>query len=103
MNKQYNKYKSNMNTTNMNEFLDTLDQLTVYNYENLKLPLMVKFNGEEGVDAGGVQKEFFYLIIRQIFDPSYGKNWLFVFSYFSLFSLSLSLFLYLLPIYFSFF
>jgi len=39
---------------------------------NLKKQLKVKFVGEEGVDEGGVQKEFFQLIIRQIFDPQYG-------------------------------
>jgi len=32
----------------------------------------VKFHGEEGIDAGGVQKEFFQLIMREIFDPRYG-------------------------------
>jgi ubiquitin-protein ligase E3 A len=31
----------------------------------------VHFVGEEGVDEGGVQKEFFQLLIRQIFDPAY--------------------------------
>jgi ubiquitin-protein ligase E3 A len=28
--------------------------------------------GEEGVDEGGVQKEFFQLIVREIFDSKYG-------------------------------
>jgi ubiquitin-protein ligase E3 A len=28
--------------------------------------------GEEGVDEGGVQKEFFQLLIRQVFDPAGG-------------------------------
>ena len=34
--------------------------------------LKVKFKGEQGVDEGGVRKEFFILLIRQIFDPNYG-------------------------------
>ena len=38
---------------------------------NLKKELKVKFIGEEGVDSGGVKKEFFQLIVRQIFDPAY--------------------------------
>ncbi|KAG1468517.1 hypothetical protein G6F56_003790 [Rhizopus delemar] len=36
------------------------------------LQLRVQFLGEEGVDEGGVQKEFFQLIVREIFDPKYG-------------------------------
>lgn len=39
--------------------------------EELKKPLKVSFVGEEGVDEGGVRKEFFQLIVRQIFDVSF--------------------------------
>jgi ubiquitin-protein ligase E3 A len=38
---------------------------------NFKKELKVKFLGEEGADSGGVRKEFFQLIIRELFDPSY--------------------------------
>lgn len=34
--------------------------------------LQVQFIGEEGVDEGGVTKEFFQLLLRDIFDPDYG-------------------------------
>lgn len=34
--------------------------------------LQVKFLGEEGVDEGGVQKEFFSLLLRQLLSPDYG-------------------------------
>ena len=34
--------------------------------------MKVEFEGEPGVDEGGVQKEFFQLLIREIFDPGYG-------------------------------
>ncbi|KAJ1478636.1 hypothetical protein T484DRAFT_1629602, partial [Baffinella frigidus] len=34
--------------------------------------VQVIFKGEEGIDEGGVQKEFFQLIIRQTFDLNYG-------------------------------
>ena len=40
--------------------------------EDLKKPLKVHFIHEDGVDEGGVQKEFFQLIVRDIFDPMYG-------------------------------
>ena len=33
-------------------------------------PLKVKFVGEEGIDAGGVTKEYFQLITRQLLDPT---------------------------------
>jgi hypothetical protein len=39
---------------------------------NFKKTLKVKFVGEQGIDEGGVKKEFFLLLIRQIFDPDYG-------------------------------
>ena len=39
---------------------------------DLKKPLKVKFLGEEGVDEGGVQKEFFQLLVRQCFNAEFG-------------------------------
>jgi hypothetical protein len=42
---------------------------------DLKKPLRVKFKGEEGVDEGGVQKEFFQLITRALFvDPELSEH-----------------------------
>lgn len=32
----------------------------------------MKFSGEEAEDAGGVRKEFFMLLLREILDPKYG-------------------------------
>ncbi|KAJ7562478.1 hypothetical protein O6H91_03G070600 [Diphasiastrum complanatum] len=40
--------------------------------DNLKKPLKVQFVGEEGVDEGGVQKEFFQLVVRELFNVKYG-------------------------------
>lgn len=34
--------------------------------------VQVVFEGEEGVDAGGVTKEFFQLLSQALFDPSFG-------------------------------
>ncbi len=39
---------------------------------NFKKQLKVKFIGEQGIDEGGVKKEYFLLLIRQIFNPEYG-------------------------------
>ena len=32
----------------------------------------MEFEGEEGLDYGGVRKEFFQLVLRDLFDPKYG-------------------------------
>ena len=50
---------------------DTLLQMGMRK-DDLKKPLKVQFVGEDGIDEGGVQKEFFQLIFAQIFDVSYG-------------------------------
>ena len=50
---------------------DTLLQMSMRK-DDLKKPLKVQFVGEDGIDEGGVQKEFFQLIFAQIFDVSYG-------------------------------
>lgn len=49
---------------------DTLGQLSTA--DEMRRPLKVKFIGEEGVDEGGVQKEFFLLVVRELFDAKYG-------------------------------
>lgn len=49
---------------------DALNQLSSQD-NSLKKPLRVKFTGEDGVDEGGVKKEFFYLLIEQLFNPNY--------------------------------
>ncbi|KAA0721997.1 putative E3 ubiquitin-protein ligase HERC3 [Triplophysa tibetana] len=51
---------------------DALRELTVYNDIDLKKPLKVIFDGEEAVDAGGVTKEFFLLLLKELMDPIYG-------------------------------
>jgi hypothetical protein len=51
---------------------DALQQLAACRAEELKRPLKVHFEGEEGIDEGGVQKEFFQIIIRELFDVNFG-------------------------------
>uniref|UniRef100_A0A6Q2ZKW2 HECT domain-containing protein n=1 Tax=Esox lucius TaxID=8010 RepID=A0A6Q2ZKW2_ESOLU len=51
---------------------DALRELTVYSDVDLKKPLKVIFDGEEAVDAGGVTKEFFLLLLKELLDPVYG-------------------------------
>lgn len=40
--------------------------------KNLKKTLKVTFKGEQGIDEGGLTKEFFQLICQQLFDLKYG-------------------------------
>ena len=42
--------------------------------DDLKKKLRVTFVGEHGLDMGGLTKEWFLLLIRQIFSPDYGKK-----------------------------
>nr|XP_031849691.1 probable E3 ubiquitin-protein ligase HERC4 isoform X1 [Nomia melanderi] len=51
---------------------DTLIELSHYDSSDLKKPLRVKFHGEEAEDQGGVRKEFFMLLLKEILDPKYG-------------------------------
>ncbi len=41
---------------------------------DLRKQLRVEFHGEEGIDEGGLQKEFFQLIVEQLFDPMFGRS-----------------------------
>ena len=51
---------------------ETITQLQMANPADLKKPLRVKFEDEEAEDAGGVTKEFFMLLIKEILNPDYG-------------------------------
>ena len=66
-----NKFNLMLNIRRDHLIEDTLNELSKPNV-NLQSELKVKFSGEQGVDEGGVRKEFFILLIRQIFDPNYG-------------------------------
>ncbi|CAH3043669.1 unnamed protein product [Pocillopora meandrina] len=52
---------------------DTLNQINLKEFD-LKKPLKIKYvgGGEQGLDMGGLQKEFFHMIVEAIFDPGYG-------------------------------
>lgn len=42
--------------------------------EEIKKGLRIEFLGEEGIDAGGLRKEWFLLLVREVFDPHHGKH-----------------------------
>ena len=66
-----NKFNLILNIRRDHLIEDTLNEVSKPNM-NFQTKLKVKFAGEQGVDEGGVRKEFFILLIRQIFDPNYG-------------------------------
>ncbi|XP_073978964.1 HECT and RLD domain containing E3 ubiquitin ligase 4 isoform X2 [Rhodnius prolixus] len=51
---------------------DTIRELASYSERDYKKPLKIHFLGEEAEDAGGVKKEFFLLLLREVLDPKYG-------------------------------
>ncbi|XP_047121045.1 ubiquitin-protein ligase E3A isoform X1 [Schistocerca piceifrons] len=54
---------------------DALVELEVVAMESpkdFKKQLVVEFEGEQGIDEGGVSKEFFQLIVEEIFNADYG-------------------------------
>jgi ubiquitin-protein ligase E3 A len=62
-----------LNIRRSNLVEDTMDQLS-NKILDIRKPLKVKFvgGGEEGMDQGGVQKEFFQVLISDIIDPNFG-------------------------------
>lgn len=60
------------NVSRENIVEDTIGEIVKYNVNELKRPLKIKFKGEEAEDAGGVQKEFFMLLIQKLFSSEYG-------------------------------
>ncbi|XP_066475719.1 probable E3 ubiquitin-protein ligase HECTD2 isoform X1 [Tiliqua scincoides] len=61
----------NVKVRRMHLVSDSLDELT-RKRADLKKKLKVTFVGEAGLDMGGLTKEWFLLLIRQIFHPDYG-------------------------------
>lgn len=43
------------------------------NPQDLKKQLFIEFDGEQGLDEGGVSKEFFQLVIEEIFNIDFGN------------------------------
>lgn len=53
-------------------FLDSFKSLYYKSAEEMKYgKLTIRFHGEEGVDAGGVTREWFQVLSRQMFNPDY--------------------------------
>jgi ubiquitin-protein ligase E3 A len=57
------------------DFVLQLEVVAMENPKDLKKQLVVEFEGEQGIDEGGVSKEFFQLIVEEIFNADYGKKY----------------------------
>ncbi|KAF5287693.1 hypothetical protein FQA39_LY15793 [Lamprigera yunnana] len=55
----------------IDDALVELEMIAMENPIDLKKQLVVEFEGEQGIDEGGVSKEFFQLVIDEIFNPDY--------------------------------
>ena len=51
--------------------LNGISEVVGTGQEEIKKGLRVQFVGEEGVDAGGLRKEWFLSLVREIFDPQH--------------------------------
>ena len=49
-----------------------LKQMTADRVDAFKLPLNVQFEGEPGQDMGGVKREFFSLLLKELFTENFG-------------------------------
>ena len=52
-------------------FEDSYAEIMRYPAAELKKRLMIKFQGEEGLDYGGLSREFFFLLSHEMFNPFY--------------------------------
>jgi E3 ubiquitin-protein ligase HUWE1 len=52
-------------------FEDSFHQLRSRKAEDLRGRLQISFYGEEGIDAGGLSREWFLILSREIFNPNY--------------------------------
>ncbi|KAJ3176920.1 hypothetical protein HK101_010335 [Irineochytrium annulatum] len=54
-----------------NIFEDSYSEIMRHSPADLKKRFMVKFHGEDGLDYGGLSREFFFLMSKEMFNPFY--------------------------------
>lgn len=52
-------------------FSDAFNEFMRHSPDQLKRRLMIEFVGEEGLDYGGISREFFFLLSHEMFNPFY--------------------------------
>jgi E3 ubiquitin-protein ligase HECTD2 len=53
--------------------LTSVSQVISSGAQDIKKKLIIGFKGEEGIDGGGLRKEWFLLLVREVFDPLHGS------------------------------
>jgi len=53
-------------------FEDSYEEIMRLQPHDMKRRFMIQFEGEEGLDYGGVAREFFFLLSHEMFNPIYG-------------------------------
>uniref|UniRef100_A0AAY4C377 Ubiquitin-protein ligase E3A n=1 Tax=Denticeps clupeoides TaxID=299321 RepID=A0AAY4C377_9TELE len=56
----------------IDDALISLEMFAMENPSDLKKQLYVEFEGEQGLDEGGISKEFFQLVVEELFNPDIG-------------------------------
>jgi E3 ubiquitin-protein ligase HUWE1 len=67
----YNFHGLEVHVTRQNIFQDSFAQLSAKKGNELKGKIRVTFNDEEGLDAGGLLREWYLLLSREIFNENY--------------------------------
>jgi len=64
----------NINVRRDHLIQDSIDQIQKALKDNIDMKKLLKvtFIGEDGVDAGGLRKEWLFLLVKKLFDPNYG-------------------------------
>jgi E3 ubiquitin-protein ligase NEDD4 len=62
-----------------NIFEDSYSEIMRHPASDLKKRLMIKFHGEDGLDYGGLSREFFFLMSKEMFNPFYWYVWFYFF------------------------
>ena len=68
-NRRYGTLRLNIRRKHV--FEDTYHQLRLRNADEMKGRLHITFRNEEGVDAGGLSREFFGILAKDMFNPNY--------------------------------
>lgn len=61
-----------METSRENIFEESYRQIMKMRVRDLKKKLLIKFRGEDGLDYGGIAREWVYLLSHEMLNPSYG-------------------------------
>uniref|UniRef100_A0A3B3C5K8 E3 ubiquitin-protein ligase n=1 Tax=Oryzias melastigma TaxID=30732 RepID=A0A3B3C5K8_ORYME len=68
---QYFRFWCQINVTRKNLFEDSFQQIMSINAPDLRRRLWIIFPGEEGLDYGGVSREWFFLLSHEVLNPMY--------------------------------